>query len=84
MDLSTPVSRSNFRFRLARFWGSPDLVPGINIIANVLAKPCQEDLDQVVAYFGRDSVRQVLSMLIEDKEISDAALVIVKRELEWL
>lgn len=75
MDLSDLVSRSNFQFRQARFWSSPDRVPGITIIAHVLCSPAREDVYQVVAFFGVDAVRDVMAELEARGEISERARV---------
>lgn len=81
MDLSNPVSRSNFNFRLARFWSSPEFVPGITIIAHVLKNPAKEDIYQVVDFFGMASIRRVMSLLESRNEISDRAR---KRSEEYI
>lgn len=82
MDLSSPVSRKNFDFRLARFWSSPELVPGVTIIANVLTNPAEEDVHQVIEYFGLASVRRVMSMLKTRDEISKVAETLSEKYMQ--
>lgn len=69
VDLSKPVSRKLFAFKTARFWGSPDFVLGITIIAHVLTNPDTHDLDEIASYFGVEALERVLSILESKKEI---------------
>lgn len=80
-ELLEPVSRSKFHFRLARFWSSPDLIPGVTIIAHVLKNPAKEDVLQVIDFFGVDSVNEVMQILQGRQEISDRAM---KRSEEYI
>lgn len=81
LDLSELVSRQEFNFRLARFWSSPDRVPGLTIIAHVLCTPDSSDIDQIIDYFGLEAVSHVLNLLDEREEISPIARNLVTRSI---
>jgi len=71
IDLSQPVTINQLRFKIPRFWSSPEKLSAQNIIAVVLSNPTEDDVSTLCRKFGVHAVWEVLKKLETLGELSE-------------